>query len=333
MPFPTTFARHKRHLLLIAALAGLFCVSGCVYDDEVDKATTQFVQASTTLTQAYQALLTNANSIEAEDYINNETFAAMLKQPLPTAQITGPDIANSAILTPAEIKLRVDAMKALTDYTTALATLAAGKPGEQIQADAATASSSVKTFTTDLTPFITDPPKGTKAPDFASPASVAVTAIGDVLKVIENHQSAAQIRESIETNDAKIMPLYKTMEAEASGFFQRVTTDTNTFYLGVLGSYNNALVAEPVNQVLVLQLSNELQQSEKNLTALSASDPTSAINGFESSHEALVNLITATTTQDKKKFLAELIAQVKSFVSEVKSPTKGSSDATANSNS
>jgi hypothetical protein len=115
------------------------------------------------------------------------------------------------------------------------------------------------------------------------------------------------------------------LETEASGFFQRATTDANTFYLGVLGSYNTAIAAKPVNQVQVLQISTQLQQSEKDLAALSTSDPTAAINGFGSSHAALVKVVSAKTTEEKKKFLAELIAQVKSFVAEVKSPSKGSS--------
>jgi outer membrane murein-binding lipoprotein Lpp len=319
------FAFDKRRLLLVVAVFGVFFVSGCVGDDEVNKAATQFVQASTTLTQAYQALLTNANSIEADDYILQETFAAIASQPLPEAQVTGPGIADSAILTPAEISLRVDAIKVLTDYTTALGTLAAGKPGEQIQADATQASSSVKTFATDLTPFITNPPKGTKAPDFSGPASIAVTAIGDVLKLIENHRSASEIRDSIKTNDSKIMPLYSMMETEASSLFQRVTTDTNTFYLGVLGNYNSAIAAKPVNQVEVLELGNALQQAEKELAALHTSDPATAIKNFISVHAALVKLVTSTTTGDKKNFRAELIAQVKSFVAEVKAPAKGSS--------
>jgi hypothetical protein len=319
------FEFHKFQLFFIVTVMGVFCLSGCVADDQVDKATTQFVQASTALSQTYQALLTNANCIEADDYINQETFAAMFNQPLPESQLTGPEITDSAILTPAEITLRVDAIKALTDYTTALATLAAGKPADQIQADAAQASSSVKMFTTDLTPFIANPPKGTKAPDFAGPASTAVTAIGDVLKLIESHKSASEIRDNIKANDAKIMPLYSMMETESAGLFGRVATDANTFYLGVLGNYNIAIAAKPVNQVEVLELSIELERAEKTLAAIPTSDPSAAIKGFGTAHAALVELITSTTTQNKKKFLAELIAQVKSFVTEVEAPTKGSS--------
>jgi outer membrane murein-binding lipoprotein Lpp len=322
MPSPVSRVFHKRNFLFIAAVVGLFCLSGCVADDQVDKAATQFVQASTTLAQVYQALLTNANSIEADDYINQETFAAMFRQPLPETQVTGPGIADSAILTPAEITLRVDAIKALTDYTTALGTLAAGKPADQIQADAAQASSSIKTFTTDLTPFITNPPKGTKAPDFATPASAAATAIGDVLKLIENHRSASEIRDNIKANDARIMPLYSMMETEAAGFFGRVITDANTFYLGVLGSYNLAIASKPVDPAAVLELSIELQQAEKDLASIQSSDPAAAIKGFGTAHAALVKLVTSTTTEDKKSSLAELIAQVKSFVAEVKTPAK-----------
>jgi len=314
-----------RHLFLLATMAGIVWISGCVADDAIDQATTQFVQASTTLAQSYQALLANANSIEAEDYINNETFAAMNDMSLPEAQITGPGIADQALLTPEEITLRVDAIKTLSAYTTALATLASGKSADQIQADASAASSSVKSFATDLTPYVAHPPKGTKAPDFATPASAAVTAIGDVLKLIEAHRSAAEIRDNIKANDPKIVPLFVAMESESSHFFQRATTDLETYYIGVLGAYNRALEAKPIDKGSVLELSRDLLQAEKNLATLKSSDPAPAINKFQKAHTALVNLVTTPGTSEKKRFLAELIAEVKSFVAEVKAPSKNAS--------
>jgi len=78
-PIPTTpaaFPRNKRRLLFVSAVATLLSISGCVSDDEVDKATNQFVQAATTLTHDYQSLLANANTVEANNYIVNQTFAA-----------------------------------------------------------------------------------------------------------------------------------------------------------------------------------------------------------------------------------------------------------------
>jgi hypothetical protein len=306
-------------------LAGFLLLTGCVADDEVDKATTQFVQASTTLTQNYQALLTNANLVEADNFIVNQTLAG--------GPINDPAIKATAVLNDGEIKARTDAIKALTDYTTALSTLAAGKPGTKIQTDAATASSSLKSFTTDLTSLVVTPPKGQKNPDFASPAGLAVTAIGDVLKVIENHQSAGAIRDNIKNAEPKITPLYKAMEEEATFFFNRETTEMNTVNLSLLDNYNITIKAKSVDQGLLLQLSDRLQQHQKDVAALSTADPTKAISGFESSHAALVKLVTAPSSANKKDLLDQLVAEIESFVAEVKAPSKSVTTTTASSTS
>ena len=309
--------------VFVYALVGALWISGCVADDEVDKATTQFVQATTTLSQAYQTLLTNANLVEAQNYIVNQTFAA--------AEINDPGIKSSALLTSDEVKLRADAIKALSGYTTALATLAARKSGDQIQADAATASSNIKSFTTDLSSVVVTVPKGGKAPDFATPAATAATAMGDVLKLIENHRSALEIRASIKTNDAKITPLYEVMETESTFYLTRQAEQMRLVEITVLRKYNVAIEAKPINEVQLLQLSDRLEQYEKDSAALSTCDPTAAIKAFESAHTALINLVTATKQEDKKKLLAVLIAQLNSFIAEVKAPAKGTTGTSTNS--
>jgi hypothetical protein len=299
---------------VVIALAGLFFLSGCVADDEVDKATTQFVQSATTLTQTYQGLLTNANTVEANNYIDNQTFSA--------GEISNVGITGSAVITANEITLRVAAIKALTDYTAALATLAADKPSAQIQADAATANGSLKTLTTDATSVFDKPAKGAKTPDFAGPISNAVTAISDVLKLIEDHRAASAIRASIAQNDPKITPLYEVFESESAYYFDREVTATNDYGVILFSTYDTVRKKAPVDQAALLQISNRIKQYERSSDALSSSDPTNAIKLFESSHAALIKLIT--TKADKKTSLASLIAEVKSFAAEVKTPSKSS---------
>ena len=305
--------RISRFALAIAI--GVLCLTGCISDDDVDKATTAFVQASTTLTGAYQTLLLNANSLAENHYIDQQTYKAL--------PIDGDGIQQSAKLTDAEIKLRTDTIKALTDYITALGTLASNKPAAQIQTDAASASSSLKTLTTDATTAFDTPAKGAKAPDFAGPVSIAATAIGDTLKLIESHASASEIRKSIEENDPKITPLYKVIEKESADFFSLQKNDLRDTGTSFLSDYETARNAKPVNQADLLQLSDRIKQYEKDAAALPTTDPTKAIGDFEKSHTALVKLITAPA--DKKQFaLADLMAQVKSFVAEVKTPSKDS---------
>jgi hypothetical protein len=215
-------------------------------------------------------------------------------------------------------------VKALADYTTALATLAANKPAVQMQTDATKANSSLKTLTTDATSAFDSPAKGAKAPDFASPVSDAVTAMSDVLKLIEDHRAASAIRASIEKNDAKITPLYRAMEKESKDLFARQTDTTTLYGERLFLRYEQARIAAHPSELI--PIGERIKQYEKDSVALPASDPTSAINAFEKSHVALVNLIIAKPA-DKKASLTTLIAEIKSFEAELKSPSTTSASA------
>jgi hypothetical protein len=313
---PSAPVRLRRPISMFIAATLLFCLSGCVADDEVDKATTEFVQSSTALTQTYQNFLNNANAVEAENYIDGQVYAG--------DEITSIGLDHSAIITPEEITLRTSALKALTGYTTALASLAANKPTIQIQTDAAKADSSLKTLTKDATGVFDKPAKGAKTADYASPISDAVSAISDVLKLIEDHRAASAIRASIEKNDAKITPLYKVIEQESAYYFDRQTQTTTQMGPVLFSIYEKA--RKNPDTVGLLQVGDRIKQYEKDSAALNASDPTKAINAFERSHVALVKLITAKPAH-KKESLAALIAEIKSFAAEVKSPSKSSTSA------
>src|ERR1700677_2697358 len=134
----------------------LVLLSGCISDDDYVKAVTQFEQSSNTLIQAYQALLTNANITEENHFIDSQVFEAKAIDPA--------SIRDQDLLTADEIKLRTSAIKALADYTTALATSAAGKQADQIQTDTTKASSSLKTLSSDATTALAHPTKGSKTP-------------------------------------------------------------------------------------------------------------------------------------------------------------------------
>lgn len=300
-------------LVVICAFAGVLCLSGCVADDEIDREIAQFEQSSTALTQAFQTLLMNANTVEANNYIDNQTFSA--------SQIDNGGIQNSAVITNDEIRLRTSAIKALSDYTTALATLAAGKPSAQIQANASTASNSLKTLTSDSSAAFSKPSKGVKTPDYSTPVSAAVTAIGDVISLIEQHRGVAEVRKSIEENDPKIKPLYQVIEVESAYYYDREQQGVSLTGVTLFADYNKARVAVPVNQAELLQLSDRIKQYQKDSAALKASDPTKAIACFENAHDALIKLILA--PKDKKKeSMASLIAEVKSLAAELKTPSK-----------
>jgi hypothetical protein len=315
--------------LCILSLAAIVCLSGCVADDEVDKATAQFTQNSTLLTHAYQTFMTNANTVEANSYMDNQVFyfdpkaTAVDKLPFHPAGINDSGIRQSELLTTQEIALRTTLIKALSDYTSALATLAANKPATKVQTDFATVNKDLKTLTTSATTAFDAPAKGAKAPNFADPVSYAVTGIAAVVAVIQNHEDAAAIRASIKQNDAKIAPLFAELELETTGFFDRSTTAVHGTHIMLLSAYETARTAPSVNQADLLQITDALKQNAKDEATGAASDPTKAIKAFEDAHAELVKLVTDPQV-DKKAALDRLIAEMKSFDAEVKTPSKSS---------
>jgi hypothetical protein len=282
-------------------------LTGCITDDEYSKAVTQFQQSASTLQQAYQTLVTNANLIEANNYIDEQAFEA---KPINPA-----DMAKTAVMTQDEIKLRASAIKALTDYTTALASLASGKPSTTVEANAKTASTSLKTLTTDATTAAAAPSSTSTTPNFASPISAAVAAIGEVITLIEKHKGEEEVKASLTKNEPAIKELYRMIAVESSGLYAREKTTVGGTGVRLFADYGKDIQAH-ADPAQILQLSDRIKQYEKDSAALAGTDPAPAIAGFQKAHDALVKAILAPKDQ-KKESIADLIAAVKSFAGDV----------------
>jgi hypothetical protein len=83
------------------------------------------------------------------------------------------------------------------------------------------------------------------------------------------------------------------LEKESTFYFQRQTSQMRLVEITLLHTYNVAITAKTVDQTQLIQLSDHLEQYEKDSAALGTSNPTAAIKGFEGAHAALVNLVTA----------------------------------------
>ena len=294
--------------LLAGVLTSALLSAGCTKDDEVGKAITSFQTSSTALTTAYQTLLTNANTIEQEHYIDVQAFSG--------DEIKSSGLQSSAILTEDEIKLRTSAMKALTDYTTALATLASGKDAAKVQTDCDAASKSLKTLSTDAGKALANATANTSTTGFANPVSTAVSAMGDVLELILKHHNLNEVRESIFRNDVKLTALYNMIYRESTDLYLRQRQSVSFTTVTVLADYNRARSVTPTNPADLLQLTDRLKQAEKESAALSGCDPAKPVTDFKKTHDALVKAILAPKTQQRQT-VAQLIAEVKSLAADV----------------
>lgn len=305
MTFPRHLHSSRRSLL---ALLVLLLLMGCVPDQDYTPVVKQFQQSAETLAQSFQTLLINANLVEYDHYIDSQAFDH--------AALTQAEIDSRAVITPAELKLRSDAIRALTQYTSALATLAEGKEEAQIVQDATTASTSFSTLATDAQTAAAGHYLISSTADYAGPISSAASAAGIILGLIERHHTHEEIRQSIEKNDPALADLFNLLGTESQAIYERQKSTQRAQGVLLLTDYNREINQAAPDKDYLLQLSDRIKQFRRNQSLVAQADPSAAIAAFKKAHDALVAVILA-PKDAKPRNLAELVTSVKSFAAEV----------------
>lgn len=305
MKIPNQLRAHRKMLL---ALFTLLFLIGCVPDQDYTPVILEFQQSSATLAQAFQALLTNANLVEYEHYIDTQAFDH--------SQLTPTEIDGRAVITPQELKLRSDAILALAQYTSALATLAQGKHEAQIVQDAITASTSFSTLSTDAQTAAAGRHLVSSTADYAGPVSGAAAAAGVILALIERHRGHEEIRQSIEKNDPALSALFDLLGNESKAIYERQKSTQSAQGVILFTDYNREIAQPTPDKDYLLQLTDRIKQFRRNQALIDQADPTQAIAAFKKSHDALVAVILA-PKDTRPQSLAQLVTSVKSFVAEV----------------
>lgn len=305
MTIPRRIYAHRRALL---ALVILLLLTGCVPDQDYTPVVRQFQQSSDTLARSFHTLLINANLVEYEHYIDTQTFDR--------AQLAPAEIDSRAVITPEELKLRSDAILALAQYTSALATLAQGKEEGQIVADATTASTSFSTLATDAQTAAAAKHLIPSTADYAGPISSAASAAGIILGLIERHRTHEEIRQSIEKNDPALTTLFDMIGTESQAIYERQKSTQRAQGILLFADYNREITQPNPDKDYLLQLSERIKQFRRDESLVVQCDPTAAIAAFKKAHDALVAVILA-PKDTRPRTLAELVTSVKSFATEV----------------
>lgn len=305
MTIPRQIYAHRRALL---ALVILLLLTGCVPDQDYTPVVKQFQQSSDTLARSFEMLLTNANLVEYEHYIDTQTFDH--------AQLSPAEIDSRAVITPQELKLRSDTVVALAQYTSTLATLAQGKQEGKIVEDATTASTDFSTLASDAQTAAAGRHLIPSTADYAGPISSAASAAGIILGLIERHHTHEEIRESIEKNDPALSALFDTLGTESQVIYERMKSTQRAQGVLLFADYNREITQPAPNQGYLLQLSDHIKEFRRNQALVDKANPARAIAAFKKSHDALVTVILA-PKDAKPHSLDELIASVKSFAAEV----------------
>lgn len=310
--------KHRRAASFALLGFSLALLSGCGPNQDYTPVVTQFQQSAATLAQTFQTLLVNANAVEYEHYIDTQAFDH--------GQLAPAEIDSRAVITPEELKLRADAILALADYTTALATLAEGKEEAQIVRDANAASTSFSYLATDGQAAAASHHLIPSTADYAGPISGAASAAGEILGLIERHRTHEEIRKSIEKNDPALAALFNLLGNESKAIYERQKSTQSAQGVLLFADYNREIAQPTPNKDYLLQLSDRIKQFRRNQALIAQSDPAPAIAAFKKSHDDLVALILAPKT-GKPQSLAELVASVRSFSAEVQ-PLSASVQAT-----
>lgn len=296
------------------ALLILLALTGCVPDQDYGPLVTEFQRSSAMLAQSFQTLLANANLIEYEHYIDTQTFDHH--------ELAPAEIDSRSVITPEELKLRSDAILALSQYTSALATLAEGKQEAKITADADAASTSFSTLATDAQTMASSHHLITATADYSSPVSAAASAAGAILGLIARHRSREAIRQSIEKNDPALNALFDLLASESRSIYQRQRSTQSAQGVLLFNAYNNEVAQPSPDKDYVLELSERIKQFRRNQALVAQADPEPAILAFKRSHDALIAVILAPKSA-RPQSMAQLESSVRAFAAEVQSLADG----------
>jgi hypothetical protein len=274
--------------------------------EEYQKPIQQFQDASNSVISTTRAFLNNMNVIEQNAKLDNVVFQ---KEKLDLS-----DLEKIEIISPEEIRIRTQALDALTQYTSNLAELAQGKAGAAVGDNTTKLSSSLKGLAEDAKKL--PAAKGTFFDNakFSGIVSGAASAIGAVAQLIVEHKARREIETSIEANDAAVTLLIQQISDDAAGAYLRQKSQLGAYGDQLSKDYQVALNGSP-DPILLLSFAKTLKSYRTQSAQLTQANPGPAIEKMKKAHESLVAYV---KSSKNPKTLAELVTAVQEFVTAAK---------------
>ncbi|HUZ48057.1 MAG TPA: hypothetical protein VMW54_15600 [Terriglobia bacterium] len=294
----------SRVIRMVLGLSLAFCTFsqlGCGPED-YQKPIQQFEDASNVVINATQESLKNANTVEQDIAIDNTAFKG---KPLNL-----PAIGKNEIISPQEIKIRMDALKALSQYTSNLAELAGGKAGSTVGANTQKLSDSLKTLANDAKSLPASKANFIHNPKFSGLAGAAASAIGSVAQLVVEHKARRAIENSVVANDAAVTNLIQQIGIDAHQSYVRQSDAVGNYGDQLSKDYQKVLARGP-DPILLLYFAKTVKSYRTEEAQLALADPQPAINKMEKAHEALVAYV---KSDRDPQTLAQLTTAVQNFV-------------------
>lgn len=291
-------SRVLRFALLIAMLAILSVGCG---PEGYQKPIQQFQDASTTVTNATEALLKSMNSIEQNKELDRIVFE---KAPLDLLAIKKIEIISSD-----EIRVRTEALATLAQYTSNLAQLTQGKAGTAVGESTSKLSASLKNLSSDAKDFPVAKSTILNNQNFSGILSAAATAIGAVAQLIVENKARRAIELSIIDNDAAVTALTQHISDDAKAAYLRRQSSLGQYGDQLSRDYEVELQRNP-DPILLLSLADTIKAYRVQESQLV--DPSDAITKMNKTHQALVAYL---KSHKDPKLLSALVSAAQDFVS------------------
>lgn len=285
--------------LLLAML--FFLQMGCGLED-YQKPIQQFQDASTVVINATRAFLNNMNVIEQNAVLDDVVFQRKT--------LDLPGLNKVQIISPEEIKIRTDALDALTQYTANLAQLARGKAASTVGDSTTKLSASLKTLADDARRLPAAKATFLDNAKFSGVLNGAAEAVGAVAQLIVERRARREIERSLETNDAAVTALIQQISDDATGAYLRQRSQLGAYGDQLSRDYQLELKGNP-DPTLLLGLASTIKSYRIQVSQLSEANPAPAIDKMRKAHEALVGYV---KSNKNPKTFAELITAVQNFV-------------------
>ncbi len=273
----------RRRVVTTGIAVVALMLGGCVPQARYGEMISHYQKASDELGKASEALFVHANTVEAETYIDTQSFE---RQPLSTSAI-----GAHAVISEEGIQLRRKAIAALSAYTLALAAVASGKTEERIAADATKAGTGLAGLTSDLQGALAG---DTAAEETTYPSGVvaeAGTAAGELMQALERHRNRAELAASLRKNDPAMEALFALVAADAERLYTRQRLGLQNRGDTMFASYAKAIAQAPPDGAYVLELSEQIKRFRREMDLLARSDPAPAFAAWNRAHEDLAEVL------------------------------------------
>jgi hypothetical protein len=286
----------------------------------------QFQDSCNVVIAASRQFLSNQNTIEQNKAIDDAAFE--------NAPIDLAEIDKIELITPAEIKLRTDALDALAQYTSNLADLALGKNNTEIGDNSKKLSDSLTALAGDAKKLPVSKTGFLLNAKFSGAASAAAMAVGLVAQMFVEHKARTKIYQSIVENDGAITALIALISSDAELSYERQKNQLGAYGTQLSRSYEVELVRKPdpkdcaekpaepppptdcvmnaskPDPIVMLNFASLVKTYRAQQLQLSIANPGPAIDKMKTAHQALVSYIKS----ENKEGIASLRIAMQEFV-------------------